>query len=157
MKQTNESQELKRLYSKLREIGKNDSLSVPSYNSFAEISKAISQILAKSWLPNQPEGGEIKQILLYGTPDEVKAMFKKYGVDLDEFYRPYNVTLFVNWDTFYGQLKELSGGGQQNLDIDIPYPPRPMEVQDWQLVDWINNNDPNTVNPTYAYIPLSCC
>ena len=120
-------------------------------DSFGQLSKNISQLIAKSWLP---EGEEIKKVLLHGSSEKIKDIFKENGVDFDEFFSPMTVNVNVDWDTFFGTLAEITGPGQP-LEYNLPYPPRPMEVTDAQLNEWVNNSDPSTIYPPYPYIPLS--
>lgn len=122
------------------------------HQSFAELSKKISQIVAQSWLP---EGAEIKKVLLQGNSQEIGAMFKENGADIEAFFKPFNVYFNVDWDTFYGSLVEVSTGDNIWLS-NIPYPPRPMEVTDEQLEEWVNNDDPDVLYPPHPYIPLTC-
>ncbi len=50
---------------------------------------------------------------------------------------------------------EVSSG--DNLWVsNIPYPPRPAEVTNEQLEEWVNNDDPEQVYPPHPYIPLTC-
>ena len=124
-------------------------------SAFAEQSKKISQLLAKSWLSNDPEGAEIKAALLEDDSDNIKAVFKKYGVDFDEFASPFSVDVSIDRSTLGGSILEEIEGPGQILKVNLPYPPQAEEVTDTQLTEWINNDDPDTVYPPYAYIPLS--
>lgn len=112
-------------------------------SEFQQASKKLSQLIAKSWLP----GGEsIKATFLSGDEDCIKAFLKDAGIDLQEF----NVRhVIINWDSFYGRLDELG------LICYIPYPPRPSEVTNPQLEEWVNDQDPSQVFPRTPYIPLS--
>ncbi|MDF5732082.1 MAG: hypothetical protein PUP92_29795 [Rhizonema sp. PD38] len=121
------------------------------YGDFKNQSKKISQIIAKSWLANDPEGMEIKRVIIRRNSDEMKQLLKKYGVDLERFFGPMKVV--VDWNSYKGIITEDVG---EAIYI-LPYPPRPAEVQDEHLEEWINNNDPNTLYPTTPYIPLSAC
>jgi len=118
------------------------------------LSKKVSQLIARSWLPNDPEGADIKGALLSGDSEEIKTVFKKYGVDLDEFFSPMTINVNVDWDTFFGSLAEVTGS-EQPVEYNIPYPPRPMEVTDAQLSEWVDSNDPSAVYPPYPYIPMT--
>jgi hypothetical protein len=122
---------------------------------FREKNKKISQLIAKSWLPNDPEGAEIRQVILRNVSEEIKDLLKKYDVDIDEFLGsivggPIHVK--VSWDTFAGKLDEIPGSQGSYV---LPYPPRPVEVTDEHLEEWVNNTDPNTPMPPYPYIPLT--
>lgn len=123
---------------------------------FAEHSKKISKLIAKSLLPNDPEGAEIRAVLLENVSEKIKAVFKKYGMDFDEIASPFSVNVTVDRSTLCGSIEEVEGPGQI-LKVNLPYPPRSEEVTDKQLTEWINNNDPDVVYPTAPYIPLSSC
>lgn len=122
---------------------------------YAQYTKTISQVIAKSWLSNDAEGAEIKKTLLYGTEEEIKKMMLSYGVDWDKLFGPLTVKIRVDWDTFFGNFKEIAGLDEP-LQINIPYPPKPAELTDQQLTDWINDES-DAIYPTTAYIPLTCC
>lgn len=122
---------------------------------FAEHSKKISKLVAKSLLPDDPEGTEIRAALLENVSEKIKAVFKKYGMDFDEFARPFSVNVTVDRSTMCGSIEEVEGPGQI-LKITLPYPPRSEKLTDAQLTEWINNEDPEIVYPPYAYIPLTC-
>ena len=134
--------------------GKGEGELKASNESFAQLSKEISQLIARSWLPNDPKGADIKGALLKGDSEEIKTVFNKYGVDLDKFFSPMTVNVSVDWDTFFGTFSEVTGP-EQPLEYNLPYPPRPMEVTDAQLSEWVHNSDPSTIYPPYPYIPLS--
>ena len=121
---------------------------------FAEHSKKISQLVAKSLLPNDPEGAELRTALLENVSEKIKAAFKKYGMDFDEFASPLSVKVTVDRSTLCGSIEEVEGP-DQILKITIPYPPRSELVTDVQLTEWVNNDDPEQVYPPYPYIPLT--
>ena len=127
---------------------------VNTLNSFGQLSKKVSQLIARSWLPKDPEGADIKGALLKGDSEEIKTVFKKHGVDLDEFFSPMTLNVKVDWSAFCGSLVEVTGP-KQLLEYNLPYPLRPMEVTGAQLSEWVNNSDPSTVYPPCPYIPLS--
>ena len=116
--------------------------------------KLISQLIAKSWLDTD-EGKKIKQTLLYGTEEDIKQLMRENGVDWDDLYAPLTVKPRVDWNTFWGNFQEVAGPDEP-LVINVPYPPRPAEVTDQQLTDWINDKSDRVYPPT-AYIPLTCC
>ncbi|SRR5579883_180147 len=121
-------------------------------NEFKSQSKKVSQLIAKSWLANDPEGAEIKRVIYGRNSNEIKEMFKKYGVDLERFFDPLKIV--VDWSSFKGILEEEVVG---EVIYRLPYPPRPTEVTDEQLEEWINNTDTNTQYPPHPYIPLTAC
>lgn len=124
--------------------------------------KKISQLIAKSWLPNDPEGAKIRQVLLQASTEEltkseeIKKLFKEnYRIDIEEivgdlYGHPVDVT--VSWDTFSGSAREREDQRGQYI---IPYPPRPVEVTDTQLQAWVNNEEDSVSFPPDPYIPLS--
>jgi hypothetical protein len=114
------------------------------FSDFLQASKKISQLIAESWLP---EGEQIKKVLLSDDEEAIKELLKDKGIDLEGVFGI--KTLFVNWDSFYGTITELG------LAYYLPYPPRPVVVEDYQLEEWVNNTEPNTLFPPYPYIPLS--
>jgi hypothetical protein len=118
---------------------------------FLNQSKKMSQLIAKSWLPNDPEAANIKKVLMSRNSDEIKALMKNYGIDPEGFLGPTKVV--VDWNSYKGVLTEEVG----EMVYSLPYPPRPTEVTDEQLEEWVNNTDPNTQYPTTPYIPLSFC
>jgi hypothetical protein len=119
-------------------------------NDLKQLTKKISQLIAKSWLPG---GEDIKNTFLYGKEEEIKELLKQYGVNLPA---PASTSLSIDWNSFFGSAKEEKNGGQTVLKWTIAYPPRPYyDVTDEQLQAWVDNDDPNTSYPTAAYIPLT--
>ncbi|MDF5715150.1 MAG: hypothetical protein PUP93_15015 [Rhizonema sp. NSF051] len=122
-----------------------------------ENSKKMSQVIAKSWLRNDPEGAQIRQVILSGDTDQIKDFLKtKYNVEIESVLGPLigsPVKINVDWDTFGGRTFEFPSGGIYVL----PYPPRPAEVTDTQLQKWIDDNDPSHQFPADPYIPLTQC
>ncbi|GAB1543540.1 hypothetical protein NUACC21_62150 [Scytonema sp. NUACC21] len=123
------------------------------------LNKKLSQFIAKSWLPNDPEGADFRRVVLRGDSEEIKNWLKNHGVDLEGFFRV-SIHIEVSWDTFIGTLKESTTPGaisdRSNRYI-FPYPPRPAEVTDEQLERWVNDTDPNKQFPDDPYIPLTAC
>ncbi len=118
-------------------------------SSFRQQSKKISQLIARSWLPG---GEDIKNTLLHGSSDDIKKLLRDNGIELDDFFGPLKVN--VDWDTFFGSIKEIKDPDYEGI-YNMPYPPRGLEVTDEHLTEWVNNTDPNTINPPYTYIPLT--
>ena len=121
--------------------------------SFAEASKNISKIIAKSWLDDE-EGRRIRNGLL--NPDTVKQTLEsgingQYGVNLNTLFDPICVTVRV-----YGQgetmpanssiqpIPDANGG----IVVNIPLPEKPQGLEDELINTWIDNDDPNTVYPS---------
>ncbi|MDF5725678.1 MAG: hypothetical protein PUP91_35575 [Rhizonema sp. PD37] len=124
-----------------------------------ENSKKMSQVIAKSWLQNDPEGAQIRQVILSSEPEKIKDFLKeKYNIDIESVLGTLigsPVKVKVDWDTFGGSTSEFPSGGVYVL----PYPPRPAEVTDTQLQRWIDDNDPSPSHqfPADPYIPLTMC
>lgn len=123
------------------------------------INKRLSQLIAKSWLPHDPEGAEFKQVLLRGDSEEIKNWLKNHDADLEGVY---GVSIFieVSWDTFVGTLRESTALGtlsNRSNVYTLPYPPRPVVVTDEQLERWVNDTNHTNEFPSDPYIPLTCC
>ena len=118
---------------------------------FLSQSKKMSQLIAKSWLPNDHDAANINKVLMSRNSNEIKALMKKYGIDIEGFFGPTKVV--VDWSSYKGILTEEVG----EMVYSLPYPSRPVEITNEQLEEWVNNNDPNTQYPTTPYIPLSIC
>ncbi|MDF5732081.1 MAG: hypothetical protein PUP92_29790 [Rhizonema sp. PD38] len=141
------------------ELGNTRGLDTIDKQEFQAINKKLSQLIAKSWLPNDPEGAEFSKILLRGDSEEIKNSLKNHGVDLEDWFRV-SINVEVNWDTFVGTLKEITTLGaisdRSNTYI-LPYPPRPAVVTDEQLERWVNDTNPDNKFPLDPYIPLTLC
>ncbi len=120
-------------------------------SQFRKQSKIISQLIAESWLKTD-RGKYIKEILLGGNTRKIKQLLKDNGIDIDQFLG--RTIINVDWDTFFGTIKEVSHTSHE-IVYNMPYPPRPSEVSDEELQDWVDNTDPQQVYPTAPYIPLS--
>lgn len=122
-----------------------------------ELNKKISQLIAKSWLyKSDPEGERIRNVLvgnlLKTTAEkskEIVEFFKNnYDIDMENIGGVFPIeSVEVDWDTFYGSLSEK---GKKYI---LPYPPRPTEVTDEHLEQWINDTSNNF--PSTPYIPLT--
>jgi hypothetical protein len=115
------------------------------------ISKKISQLVAKSWLP---EGEEIKSVLLSNDSEKIQEMLQRNGIDIDILG---DTTKFeVDWSTFIGSLED-SLDPNYIFRMVIGYPPKPSEynLSDSDLVEWVNNTDDEQTKPTHPYIPVT--
>ncbi|MDJ0734538.1 MAG: hypothetical protein QNJ47_10810 [Nostocaceae cyanobacterium] len=121
-------------------------------NELSQITKKMSQLIAKSWLP---DGKEIKEIFLYGSQKDIQKMLKDNGIELPELGdQPTEIR--IDWDTFYGKVEDKTIGGEKFWEWTIAYPPRPYyDVTDEELKAWVNNDDPKTTVPETPYIPLT--
>ncbi|HLO49925.1 MAG TPA: hypothetical protein VK211_16025 [Kamptonema sp.] len=127
-------------------------------SDFAKVSKALSKLIAKSWLKN-PEGEKIKQTLLSLPPQELQKYLNSYlkGLGLPTLEQ-FTITISVtNWNSFYGQITESPTGGSV---YSLPYPPQPSFVTDHELLEWLKNENPEDITPVDAgiyYVPLTAC
>ncbi len=109
------------------------------------LSRIMSKVVAKSWLP---EGKEIRAILMSKDGGKIRKLFEDNGCDFS-FYEGYSVELDVN--NFEGYTNE------GDRTIHVAYPPRPSDfnLSDTELRDWVNNPDPNQTNSGHPYIPVT--
>ncbi len=109
------------------------------------LSRKMSKIVAKSWLP---AGKEIREVILSNDSDKIKKVFEAGGCDFS-FYQDYKVE--VDFNNFEGNLKD------RKETILIAYPPRPSDfnLSDRDLQDWIDEKDPNISMPPHPYIPVT--
>ena len=119
----------------------------PSQEDVQTITKKMSQLIAKSWLPG---GEEIRKILLSNNSEEIKKMLKKHNISLELLG---DIKIEVDWSTFLGRLEDATN----SLKLVIAYPPRPSEynLSDSDIEEWVNNEDPNQKVPSHAYIPVT--
>ncbi|MEM9538517.1 MAG: hypothetical protein AAGA60_03285 [Cyanobacteria bacterium P01_E01_bin.42] len=118
---------------------------IANSEEFDQLHKKILQLLAQSWLSGSIDGSQLRAALLTNNSTKIKQAFTDLGVNLNELLD--GVTVTVDWDTFYGSID------QQKKQLNLPYPPRPAEVTDGQIVDWVNNTNPQDLEPTHAYLP----
>ena len=141
------------------ELGNTRGLETINKQDFQATNKKLSQLIAKSWLPNDPEGADLKKILLRGDSGEIKNWLVTHGVDLEDWFRV-SLNVEVSWDTFVGTLKEITSLGtisDRSETYILPYPPRPAAVTDEQLERWVNDTNPDNKFPLDPYIPLTAC
>jgi hypothetical protein len=131
--------------------------------TLGEQNKKLSQLIAKSWLPDKyTEGKDFRDILLdtdenktdqERTKDIVKFL-KTQGIEIADILEPLlgrPVNIKVSWETFAGDIRE----GDVYV---LPYPPKPsIPGFDKQLEDWINDTRSDNILPDAPYIPLTCC
>ncbi|WP_407889142.1 hypothetical protein [Scytonema sp. NUACC26] len=119
-----------------------------------EQDKKISQLIARSWLQKDDVGKQFRDILISSKSsqeksDEIKNFLQNQGI---AFPKELFSQIKVNWESFGGKIEEEPGRERIYL---LPYPPRPFEVKDEQLEKWINDNNPERIEPEDPYIPLS--
>ena len=122
-----------------------------SVEHFQLVTKQMSQLIAKSWLP---EGEQIRSALLSNDSAKILQMLKDNGIDVEELYKTSRIE--VDWSTFLGRLEDTQDP-LEPLKLVIAYPPKPSEynLSDSDLEEWIQNQDPNQKIPTHPYIPVS--
>jgi hypothetical protein len=131
-------------------------------SDFAKVSKALSKLIAKSWLKN-PDGtythADIRNALLSLPSEQLQQYLNNYlkGLHLPPL-ETFTVKMSVtNWNSFYGQITESPTGGSVYM---LPYPPQPSFVTNKELTAWLDNNNDNHITPADAgiyYVPLSGC
>ena len=122
-------------------------------NALAEVSRQISQLVAKSWLSNDPEGAEINAVLQEGNSNNIKLLFKKYGIDLDGLLQTNCFKIAV--DSFCNGSIEAIPGSDGTMTVNIPLPPRPNDVAltDEVITCWIDGSvEPERVYSSDRYI-----
>lgn len=119
------------------------------------VNKQLGQLVARSWLPNDPLGQEFRNVLVGDLNESVAErsskiikFLKKQGIEIEVLGDTVE-TVQVNWNSFSGTLTE------DTRTYLLPYPPRPVEVTDVQLEAWVGDTDPAHKYPTTPYIPLS--
>lgn len=121
------------------------------FKRLKQISKALSQLIARSWLP----GGEsIKHAFNHNDSKKIIEMIhKETGINLEEEFGEFELT--VDWGTFLARAEQLFLYKEDYLLFTFPYPPRSSEVTDEQLTNWVNNDNPDQEVPNHPYIPLT--
>ena len=147
------------------------------YQDLLHQSKRLSQLIAYSWMSdadveslkqdkeftlaihvNKPPS-EIASILQRARSDEIKEMLREQAnVNLDDSLGP-NSRVNVDWNVFDGSVEAQDATAVSVKDewytANLPYPPRPGCVKDWQLQEWVSNDKHGEYGPPYPYIPLS--
>jgi hypothetical protein len=123
-------------------------------NFLFEQDKKISQLIARSWLQKDDVGKQFREILISSKSsqeksEEIKNFLQNQGI---AFPKELFSQIKVNWESFGGKIEEEPGRERIYL---MPYPPRPFEVKDEHLEKWINDNNPERIEPEDPYIPLS--
>lgn len=117
--------------------------------SYKELSRKFSKLIAKAWLADDSEAKKIDEILLEGKSKKIKKLLKKYDIPvLDDCEyvvdrKSFEISVFVDEKT-------------QIAYVRLPYPPKPQGVEDIQLNEWVNDDDPNTTEPTELFLPRVC-
>ena len=126
--------------------------------SFAEVSKKISQIVARTWLDNE-QAKQITTELESGDQERIKGILTRCGLNLDEFFSEMTVCVFVDCNTFESggvnsTFQQTPNTGQVVI-VNIPLPPRPNDVTltDEVITGWIDGStDPDRVYSSNQYI-----
>lgn len=123
-------------------------------NTLREASHQISQLIAKSWLSDDPEATEINAVLQEGNSNNIKTLFQKYGIDLDKLLGETTAVIIdsVFLDRGIEQMSSFDG----TLTVKIPYPPKPGDISDEDLTSLVgNSSDRNFSTITYNTCPVS--
>ncbi|MBP0017714.1 MAG: hypothetical protein J7647_09165 [Cyanobacteria bacterium SBLK] len=120
---------------------------IANSEEFDQLHKKITQLLAQSWISDSIDGSQLRAALLTNNSAQIKQAFTDLGVNLNDLLD--EITVSADWDTFYGSIDP------QKKELYLPYPPRPAEVTDGQIIDWVNNTNPQDLDPPYAYLPCS--
>lgn len=121
-----------------------------------ERNKKLSQLIARSWLP----GGEHIKEQLCGTQEQVLKLLVVEDILTEEEANYTRVEIDPNppGPPYLGTLDE--GLPPYLLNLYIPYPQRPTEVNDEQLMSWVNselNSEPLSPFQISPWIPYSTC
>ena len=107
-----------------------------------EASRKISKLIAKSWLPGEEE-------LKHQFLNDPKRVLAENGIDIPDGVEvvadPRSFDCSIVSDERYGMPEKLL--------MKLSYPPRPAEVTNEQLSDWVEGK----VKYPAPYIPLSTC
>ncbi|NEQ36406.1 MAG: hypothetical protein F6K40_09025 [Okeania sp. SIO3I5] len=123
-----------------------------SSNDLRAVTKKISQLIAKSWLP---DGEDIRKVFLSQDSKEILKMLKKKGIALESIFGP-SLEIKIDTNSFEGYIEEVRNI-QQPFIFVISYPPKPTEfnVSDQELTQWVENNNSNQFVSDNLYIPVS--
>lgn len=117
------------------------------------LSKKISQLIAKSWLP---EGEEIRSVFLSNDTERISEMLLENGINLKNLGVGEYTKLEVRWDSFFGSFEDLNDPPFIFRFI-LAYPPRPSEfnLSDSDLQEWVADADDDHKTPSHPYIPAT--
>jgi hypothetical protein len=111
------------------------------------ISRDMSKVVAKSWLP---EGKEIRAALLSDDQAQIRKIFEDNGCDLTIF-KSHIIELDFN------ALKGSVESDEKPPTIYCAYCPKPTDfnVTDDEIRKWVNETDLNKIAPDNPYIPVT--
>ena len=114
------------------------------------VTKEMSQLIAKSWLP---EGKEIREVLLSRDSDKILKLFRDHNIDIELFAIS---RVEVDWTTFLGSVEDTTDP-EHPLKLVVAYPPKPdaFNLNDDDLRDWVNNDEPKQKVPPHPYLPVT--
>ena len=70
---------------------------------------------------------------------------------------PIPVNVVIDTNTFNGSIEQIPNSDpQKTLTIKIPYPPKPAEVSDEELQQWVDDCSDNVYSDS-LYIRVSSC
>ncbi len=127
-----------------------------------QLTKVLSQIIARSWLPDDPIAARWKEALNFGRQDEIKAIIngvlreKGYEFTMENILGE-NIEIIVDWGSFIADFEVVAIDEEPVVLFRFPYPPRPSrdELKDQDLAAWWENKDSEQVIPHIPYIPLT--
>jgi hypothetical protein len=132
------------------------------YKDLASRMKKLSQLIAKSWLPEDskitPNPKEIKEVFCNAHKSEEEMEKLKNFLIENEILSPGDKDLLeivVDWSTFYGKV-ELNDLASKIVQV-IPYPPKPSKenLSLKEIKAWVNNTNEKEIIPPSPYIPLT--
>ena len=118
-------------------------------NSCEQINRKFSKAIAKAWLADDSEGKKIHQTLLEGSSEKLKELLRKYQIPVRD-----DCEYVVDRGSF--EVSIFIDEKAQISYVRLPYPPRPTEVEDLQLNEWVDDDDPKTVAPSELFLPRAC-
>ncbi|MDF5718317.1 MAG: hypothetical protein PUP93_31730 [Rhizonema sp. NSF051] len=104
--------------------------------------KRLSQLIAKSWLPGEEK---LKHQIL----QDPKNALAENGIDIPEGVEVVADTRSFNCSIVPDERQDWP----EKIIFKLSYPPRPAEVTDEQLSDWVEGK----VEQPAPYIPLTLC
>ena len=129
------------------------------------LNKKISQLVAMSWLP---DGKEIGPILVGGDQDKIRNLFLEKGILGPEDATLTRFDVCPNPVAHEGEsnlkytgriVEDPDTATPESWIFEIPYPPRPEQVKDEMLSDWVNSppdSDPPDASGISLWIPYTC-
>jgi hypothetical protein len=137
----------------------------PPENYLSILNKKISQLIAKSWLPGKEE---IREILIGEDQNKIRKLFVEEKIlgETDAEHTSFDVDLNPVADPEETHIKysgsiveDRKTGDLIEWVFKIPYPPRPEQVTDGMLYEWIESaseSKPWNASEISLWIPYTC-